>query len=56
MVMLPLAYVLTVGAVPYTLTATFFILRKRRAARSALAAMREFDGEMSTASLGGPGS
>ncbi|WP_297360857.1 hypothetical protein [Mycetocola sp.] len=55
MVMLPLACVLTVRAVPYTLTATF-ILRKRRAARRALAAMREFDGEMSAASFGGPGS
>jgi hypothetical protein len=51
-VMVPLAFVLVWGAIPYTLTATFFILRGRRAARHALDAIHDLPVEMGAANFG----
>ncbi|WP_411719649.1 hypothetical protein [Mycetocola sp.] len=53
MLMIPLGFALVLGAIPYTLTATFFIVRERRAARRALDAMQDFHVEMSIADFGG---
>lgn len=50
---LALAFVLIIGAVPYTLIATFFIVRKRSAARRALDGRPDLSVETPLANFGG---
>lgn len=52
-VMMALAVPLTLGAIPYTLIATFFILRGRRAARKALDAMQYVEVDVNVGRFGG---